>query len=199
MKYIRCAALGILILSLLGTSACFPFKSQKKGEGGQAQGLFDKLTKPGVGEGRTLASTDGQSRITLPSGWKEDQSLHEKAEMGAANRLGEMYIIVLTEDRQDFKNMNLDKHSEITRGMLTREAQDVQIGPPVRLTINGYPAVQYEIKASVDNVNVVYLHTTVETPKNFHQIVSWTLRSRYDKNRPELQQVIESFKEIPKA
>ena len=60
--------------------------------------------------------------------------------------------------------------------------------------IGGYPAVQYQLRGSVDKVKLVYFHTTVEGPNSFHQIVAWTLPSRLTKNEPVLQGVIRSLR-----
>jgi hypothetical protein len=62
------------------------------------------------------------------------------------------------------------------------------------MDINGNPALQYEIHASVDEIQVTYLHTTLETAEHFHQILAWTLQSRFASNSSELQQVVLSIK-----
>jgi hypothetical protein len=190
----------LAILFVFFVVGCFPLKNQKGEEGSNHEGFFAKLLQkiPVSSTSSILTSPDGRSQITLPPGWQEDRALHEKADLTASNRREEMYIIVLSEDKSDFQQMNLEKHSETTRASLLQNATSPQTSEPKRFTINGHPALQYEIRAGIDNVNVVYLHTTVETPKNFHQIVAWSLKSRFEKNLPTLEQVIESFKEIPK-
>ena len=47
----------------------------------------------------------------------------------------------------------------------------------------------------MDNINVVYFHTTIETNENFHQVLAWTLPSRLKANEPILKAIINSFQE----
>ncbi len=148
--------------------------------------------------GNILKSNNGSSQITLLEGWKEQKGLNEKAEIQAADSLNNNFIIVLSESKLDFNDMTIDKHSEATRSILLKAIGNPVVEGPTRLTINGVPAVQYKITGSIDNLNPVYLHTTIETPKNFHQVLAWTLASKYEKNKPVLDKVIGSFKEIEK-
>lgn len=146
--------------------------------------------------GNILKSNNDLSEITLPEGWKEQKGLNEKADIQAADSLNNNFMIVLSESKLDFNEMTLDKHSEATRSILLKAIGNPVVEGPTRLTINGFPAVQYKITGSIDNLNPVYLHTTIETPKNFHQVLAWTLASKYEKNKPVLDKVIGSFKEV---
>ena len=146
--------------------------------------------------GKVLMDPDNTIQITIPSSWKEDRELHDTAELQASNRAKELYIIVLSESKQDFQEMTTEKHSEITRATLVSSLTQPQTSAPVTLTIHERPALQYEIRGFINNLSVVYLHTTVETEKNYHQILTWTLKSMYEKNKPFLQKVTESFKEV---
>jgi hypothetical protein len=108
-----------------------------------------------------------------------------------------MYVVVLSENRLDFDDMSLEKNSEITRKGLLEGSKSPQTSEPRKLTVNGSPALQYEIRAIVDNLHIVYLHTTVETAENYHQILAWSLRSRFEKAKPVFQDLIASFRETP--
>ena len=142
-------------------------------------------------------SADKSAQITIPMGWKEDRYLHDSAELQSSNRSQESYIIVLSESKEDFDQMTLEKHSEITRATLMQSLTGPELGSPVRLTIHNQPALQYEIRGTINNLKVVYVHTTVETAGHFHQILAWTLRSKFEKNRPLLLQLTNSFHELP--
>ncbi len=146
--------------------------------------------------GTVLLGSTGQTQITLPDRWSEDRELHASAEVQASNRPAEMYTIILSESKADFGSLLLEEHSEITRELLTENLSDVTQSQPTRLTVNGHPALEYEIRASIDNIEVVYIHTTVETPTNFHQILAWTLPNNFAANQQELRQVIQSFQEV---
>jgi hypothetical protein len=147
--------------------------------------------------GNVLVGSDGQSQITLLNGWVEDRELHDSAEIQASKRGSEEYVIVLSENKADFENLTIEQHSEITRGLLVESLTDPEItGPTDVTTVGSNPAVQYEIQGTIEGINVAYLHTTVETPTKYHQILAWTLPSSFERNKPELQQVIQSFKEV---
>ena len=146
--------------------------------------------------GKSIFSPDKSMSISIPKGWVEDRELHDTADLQASNRAEECYIIVLTDSKDDFEDMTLVKHSETTRKSLLSSLTAPEVLGPTKMTIDGKPALQYEIRGSIDNLKVTYLHTTVETPKHFQQILTWTLRSRFDKNKPILQQVATSFREV---
>ena len=67
---------------------------------------------------------------------------------------------------------------------------------PVPVTIDGYKALRYEIRAPHNNVNLVRIITTVETDQHFYQVWAWTLSSRFDSNKGILRQVTNSLKEV---
>jgi hypothetical protein len=145
--------------------------------------------------GTVLKSIDGQSELILPSGWKEYRKLNDTAEVQAANLMKNLYIVILTENKDDFNHITLKQHSALTRQNLLKALTSPEVIGPKKLTINGYSAIQFEIKGQLENSKICYLHTTVETTQNFHQILAWTSKSGFEKNREELQQVINSFRE----
>lgn len=146
--------------------------------------------------GTVLKSMDGQSQIILPGGWKEHRKLNDAAELQAAHLAKNLYIVVLTESKEDLDNLTLEEHSAITRDRLLESLTAYEVKDPLNLSIKGNPAVQFEIRGQAKNYNVVYLHTTVETARNFYQILVWTSKSGFEKNRAEMERVIDSFLEV---
>ncbi len=153
-------------------------------------------TNTRVSTGVPIVSPDGKIQITAPTTWKATTELNDKAELQASDTSNQMYLIVLTDDKSNYSSsMTLEKHSAETLGTLTKAmTSSTKIGP-TRLTVNGNPALQYEVRGEIKGLNVVYLHTTVETSQNFHQIVSWTLQTTYDAKKDTLQEIIQSLKE----
>lgn len=146
---------------------------------------------------KDIVSANGRFRLTVPGGWEVEKDLNDAADLQASYRGSDMYIVVLSESKEDLHDMSLEGHSKLTRDALMKTVQDSTITGPFALTVDGHPAVQYEIRGAVNHVNVVYLHTTVESPKYFHQILAWTVPSRFDANKPTLEQVTEKFHEMP--
>ncbi len=146
---------------------------------------------------KKLVSADGHFEITVPSGWKEEKKLNDSADLQASHRPSEMYFVVLSEPKVDLDQMTLEGHSKLTRQALIDGVKNPQVSPPFAMKVGDLAALQYEIRGSMDGVNIVYLHTTAESPNYFHQILAWTVPSRFDKNKETLQKVIAMFREVP--
>ena len=148
-------------------------------------------------ETKTIVSTDQQSQIDVPIFWTEETDLNDEAELQAASPLFEQYIIVLTESKADFEgfDINLQSYSEIVRDNFLDSLGDVSVTDEQSLTINGKNAIQYELRGTVDGLDVVYWMTCVEGNSNYYQILSWTLLEYVDISAEELQTVVESFQE----
>ena len=145
--------------------------------------------------GTVMTSTNGATQITVPDDWDAMTDLNDVAIIQAANLAKEQYIIVIDDTKEDFADPNLAQYSDITAQLIVDGLNAPEVDAPTELTINGYPALQKEIRGSIDNINVVYLHTSVETPSHFYQVLTWTLKSRFDQNRSVLQEVTNSLTE----
>jgi hypothetical protein len=149
-------------------------------------------------EPTVITASDGQSRVTIPAGWSSQEDLHDEAEIQAANGRQEQYLIVLTENKSDFVDTDLARYAEIVSESLVETAGMNEAPEAKSATINGRPAIQYEISGTVDNLKIVYWLTAVEGTKNYYQVLTWTLASKAEENAPILQQVVESFEEVSK-
>lgn len=151
--------------------------------------------------GTVLISTDEKSELDLPDGWASDRELHEEAQIQASNRTKRMYVIVLSEDKSTFPQpLTLAKHSEITRSILLENLTNPKVTELTTVKkVGNFPALQYEIQGKINDIEVTYLHTTVETPARFNQILAWTTPTSFKTDKPELEQVVSSFRERPTA
>src|SRR5687768_5927209 len=93
----------VIVSLVLASTGCFAGK--------KLFGDSSKTTK-------TIASTDGRSQLTVPGNWRVDSQLHEGAELQVSDRVSEMYVVVLSESKADFDNITIDKHAELTRGIV---------------------------------------------------------------------------------
>lgn len=152
---------------------------------------IDKTQPPKV-----VTSPDGKTQLTVPGAWEERSDLNEEANLQAGNPVAEQYAIVISESREDFTaDMTLENFAKLTQENAKTVIKDGVVSEPTSLTINGYPVKQFEISGSMQNINAKWIYAIVETPKNYHQIMAWTLASRYEQNKPVLLEVINSFKE----
>ena len=149
-----------------------------------------------LGEPKVLKSGNGRFQLTIPAGWREDPALHSTAGIRASNRLQEMYVIVISEGKEKFNDdVTLEQFTTVTREGMLKKVGSAEASPQVSVTVaDTYPGLQYGLQGEVDNMQIAYLVTNVETPKDFHQIIAWTLRSRISQNETKLQEVVNTFK-----
>lgn len=151
------------------------------------------------GEPKTIKSTDGTSSVVVPGDWKVMAELHDEAELEVGQPVKETYAIVLTERKAELELLDIatiEKHSEITRTDLVSGLVGAKVEGPKELEINGMKAIQYEITAKLEGLDVVWLHTTIDGKEHIHQLLAWTLADRLSRNRPVLDGVITSFEEV---
>lgn len=144
---------------------------------------------------QVLLSPDERFQVEVPAAWSNETELNDIAEIQASHRLSEMYVAVIRDYKADLYDMNLQKYAKSTQESLLEDKKGVEITPPVSLTINGHPALQYEIRAAHENTRVVYVQTLIETPRHFYQLLTWTLPSRWEKNRKTLLEIPMRFRE----
>jgi hypothetical protein len=147
-----------------------------------------------TGFNKEIASADGKERILAPASWKPLPDLNEGASLAAGNKFQEEYLIVLSENKADLEDLDLGKHHQLTREQTVGNLKGGSASPVISLTIDGHPALQDEISGTSDNINIVFLHTTVERGEYIHQILAWTLKSRWESKKARLQEVTRSFR-----
>ena len=144
----------------------------------------------------TIVSADGKSQISAPGTWRKLDNLNEQADLQAGNPRQEQYLMVLTESKADLADVDLEAFAELVLGGLTGNLQSVTVSEPRNITIGDRPAIQYEVRGTLERINGVYLLTCVEGQEDFHQILAWTLVSQAEQNLPVLDQAVSSFREV---
>jgi hypothetical protein len=149
---------------------------------------------------KILVSPDKKFQIEVPPAWKLEDDLNDSAEIQAAYRPSEMYVVVIRSDKRDLFDLNLVKFAEDAQESLLEDKKEVQVLPSVALTIDQQPALQFEIHAVHKHTRVVYVQTLIETSDYFYQILTWTLPSHWETNQKTLREIPKRLKEIsPKA
>jgi hypothetical protein len=157
----------------------------------------DDEETPAEAPDKKIRARDGNSEVTVPLAWRELSNLNDEAKLEAGNPVLEEYLIVLTEAKTDFAiPITLDRYAEINLGTLRRVVKGATVSSPTKLTIDGRNAVQYEVRGTVDLLNIVYLVTYVDGRKHVHQVVSWTLGSKYASNKSRFESVAKTFREL---
>jgi len=147
------------------------------------------------GKTKAIDSSDGSLRLSVPADWAP-QELNDAAEVQVGNESESSYLIVLIEKKDDLFGWNIERHSFVTLGKLLSDVDLPKISGPKTMKIGDYPAIQYEVRGAASGTNIVYLHTTIETPDLFAQILAWTVPSKEAANRKKLESAILSVRPI---
>lgn len=144
---------------------------------------------------KRVFNDDGRLSLNVPAHWHERKGLSDDAVLGVADLIGEGYVIVLEEAREDFEeDFTLTDYSRIVLSNMKESIKDPQTpGKIRRFKINGLPAEQVVLIGSVDHLMITYVVTTVETDKGFYQVLSWTLSSRFKTKHKLLRDITKSF------
>jgi hypothetical protein len=157
----------------------------------QIQKKVEEDQKPKV-----MTSTDGKCQLTVPRNWSVQKDLNDDAVIQAGNLRAEQYAVVISDTKVDFTDeMNLLGITELVRNGLAETVPDPIFSENKPVTVNGYSALQFEVSGSVDKIRARWIYTIVDSPKNFHQIIAWSLASKYEANKPVFLEVINSFRE----
>ena len=151
-----------------------------------------------ISKAETFISRDQQFQITAPSSWRNDSTLNEEADISISNDFGVKYFMVLSEKKDDFESgVNLQDYLQIVEGNYEVEMTERPVQLPQETSVNGYPAIAFSFEQQVeDEVEITYVVTVVDTGTHFHQLHAWTLASKYDGVKEELQGIMQSFQEV---
>jgi len=157
----------------------------------------------GGGSPTTFTSPDGRVSITAPAGWAKGTFKSNLGKIRISNRAQHGYGEVIIESKADLKDgLNLSGYAQIILKLAakttsaTGNTEDRTLSEPTSLTINGYPAMRYEIRATVQNTKFIYARTFVETPDFFVQVLMWTVPSHLTENQADFGSIVGSLKKI---
>lgn len=138
----------------------------------------------------------GLAQVSLPPGWIPATDLNDGSWLQALDPLRNRYLIVISESREDFDpGMDAQEHSSRTRAALAASVRLLAVRGPEERQVGGFRAVQYELDALTDRTLLTYLHITVEGHRAFHQVLTWAIRSWFD--RPTFERLLDGFVEQP--
>ena len=134
--------------------------------------------------------------VTMPASWSLINDLNDVADLQMGSRFKEAYTIIISENKMDFDDISLEDHSNLTRSMIKNGLKNCHESNQEILEIEGTQALRYQLTGSIDGLNIVYWHVTLETENHYHQMLLWSLKSRFSKNKADFDSVIQSFEEI---
>jgi Tfp pilus assembly major pilin PilA len=128
-----------------------------------------------------VSSDDGLTRIRLPNNWKQMPELTEVGSIEYGNPRREQYALVISEPKSDFSStMDLQTYNELLLDQNYRAGiKNLSLKFHGPVSFNDLKGLKYEVRGEIDDINIVYLHTSLESKNHFHQVLFWTLPSRW--------------------
>lgn len=156
------------------------------------------LMSSSIAGGRTVYSDDGISELSAPDNWSVRADIGRTAALRVSNVEADYHLAVYTYLPDEIEPATLAEFSESFSKDLMENMEDARMSSPVNLTINGRPAVQYEISGRIGEDRFVYLSTTVEGERAKHQLVATTNEADFKASQGALREAIMSFRESAK-
>lgn len=151
--------------------------------------------RSGSGSEQEIEASDHRSRIRIPAHWSSQTGLNDVADLQVGNRLRQEFLIVLTEPKEDFESMDVDRLLEHHVSGLEKGLSTTHRVPLATSGVGGYAARQLELHGTSDGLKVVYLVTALEGPKYFHGIIAWTVKSHWPEAKPMFERTLLAFQE----
>lgn len=143
------------------------------------------------GTAETVEFLDGRFSVTRPADWP---GLNDEADLEMGNARTEAYCLILSEPKSDFADdLTLAEYSDITREMMMSSLENGSEDGPERMTVNGDPGLRYVLNGTVERIRIKYWHVAVDTGDHFHQVILWSLPSRFDEHVADFEAVLDSF------
>ncbi|MGL5892493.1 MAG: hypothetical protein ACRC3B_21555, partial [Bacteroidia bacterium] len=120
---------------------------------------------------------------------------NDNASLQYADTKGELYVMVIDESKDKIASFGLDYDLETYMKIALRTLDSTGLYRTTTRTIGNCKALQADVKASFKGKNVVYQLTAIESETSFYQVLIWSLDSRYDSNKTEMEKIIASFRE----
>jgi hypothetical protein len=143
----------------------------------------------------TVYSDDGVSELTAPDSWRTRPNLGRSATIRLSDDAGGHYLLVNSYHPHEKDGTPLGEFAERLSGRLMNRLAGGRLSAPRPFSVNGRPAVEYEVSGKAGDLPLVYLSTVVEGEFARHHLVAWTLSERYGANRDNLREVIASLRE----
>lgn len=145
---------------------------------------------------RVVLSRDGRTQITVPGTWNSLPTPNALLQIKVGNETTGQSVASLMDAKRDLPDdVNLDDYAwRAAQDLLGRMPAGTTVSEPIRMTVNGNPAIQYELTDRTAPPVIAWM-TAVETSQNYHRVMATTGLDGIDETRPLLQEVIHTFRE----
>src|SRR5688572_25514125 len=143
----------------------------------------------------TIYSDDGVSELTAPDSWRTRPNLGRSGTIRLSDDAGGHYLIVNSYHPHEKDGSSVEDFAERVSRRLMNRLADGRISPPRQFSVNGRPAMEYEVSGKAGDLPLAYTSTVVEGEYARHHLIAWTPAERNRANREGLREVAASFRE----
>lgn len=152
----------------------------------------------GTAEARTLYSDDGISELNVPDHWEASPHLSLSAVLRAIDPQKGAALVVNTYLPDEINTIALAKQAENLSRALLSGLENGQLSAPRLLTIQGRPAIEYEVTGLQGSKPLHYLSTLVEGQTAKHHLIVWPWSAEDAATRETQRALVASFRESTK-
>jgi Tfp pilus assembly protein PilE/ribosomal protein L40E len=145
-----------------------------------------------------VIADDNVTRMRVPTSWKKHPELNDIAGIEYANLPREQYLIVTSDSKAHFtSSADVFGYNVYLERNLRDSVENLQVKYLGEVKINGMIGLKYEMRGEVDNSEIVYLQVALEGENHFHQLLFWTVPTRWRANLESFEEALVSFTECP--
>jgi len=145
-----------------------------------------------------VIADDNVTRMRVPTSWKKHPELTDIAGIEYANLQREQYLIVISESKADFaSSTDVFVYNDLLEQNLRDSIENFQVKYRGEVKINGMNGLKYEMRGEIDNIKIAYLKVALEGEDHFHQLLFWTVPTRWRTNLEQFEEALVSFTECP--
>jgi Tfp pilus assembly major pilin PilA len=144
-----------------------------------------------------VTSADGLTRMRLPSSWQRLPELNDMGSIEYGNPYREQYLLVISEPRADFSSsMDLPAYTEMLLNQNYRPMlANLSLEYRGQVSFNEMKGTKYELRGEIDNIRIVYLLTILQSNDHFHQVLFWTLPTKWADTAAVFESALATFAE----
>ncbi|MCU0435560.1 MAG: hypothetical protein MUC87_19025 [Bacteroidia bacterium] len=136
--------------------------------------------------------------LDLPS-TMNPASFNDNASLQYADPSGELYVMVIDESKEKIASFGLDYDLDTYMKIALRKLDSTGLYRTTTRALGNFKALQTEVKAKFKGQGMTYQLTAIESETSFYQVLIWTLDSRYETNKAEMERILASFRETKTA
>ncbi|MFA6570078.1 MAG: hypothetical protein WCT77_02460 [Bacteroidota bacterium] len=138
--------------------------------------------------------------LNLPDYMIKTKDLNDAASLQYKNVIKEAYVIVIEDSKEELETLGvkftnpMDFYKDFIQSFMQKINNPIA-KDPYKLKVNGNSAVQGELTASIENEDIFYLITVVETKTHFYKIMCWTTLDNKKVHLEDFKKIASSLKD----